>query len=79
MSFLSALRCGISDAWLAVVRYANWLAGALCAGGALLNSTHPEVVTQVENALPTWAKFFAMFAWCSFMAYALNRAKSDVR
>jgi hypothetical protein len=75
VSIITALRNGVTAAWLTLIRYANWLAGFATAGALALNTTHPEVITAVENTLPPWARMGALLVWCAFIEFLVQRAK----
>lgn len=77
MSFVSALRNGVSNAWLALVRSLNLIAASVLGGIVLLNAAYPQAVTQLGVDLPTWAKIVGGIVWFSLVHYALTKAKSD--
>src|SRR6185312_3050898 len=47
MSFLSALRNGVSEAWLRLVKSLNVIAASLFGGIVLLNAAYPQAVTDL--------------------------------
>lgn len=77
MSFLSALRSGVSAAWLTVLRSLNGLAATLFGAVLLLNAAYPQAITQLGDDLPGWAKIAGGVLWFMLVDYALKRAKSD--
>ena len=75
MSFLSALRNGVSEAWLRLVKSLNVIAASLFGGIVLLNAAYPQAVTDLGGDLPGWVKIAGGIVWFSIVHYALTRAK----
>lgn len=76
MSFLTALRQGVSQAWLTALRALNVIAASLFGGILLLNAAYPQAITQLGNDLPGWAKIVGAILWFALVDYALKRAKA---
>jgi hypothetical protein len=77
MSFVSALRNGVSAAWLKLVKSLNVIAASLFGGIILLNAAYPQAVTDLGGDLPGWAKIVGGIAWFSLVHYALTKAKNN--
>jgi hypothetical protein len=77
MSYLAALRNGVSSAWLAFLRSLNVIAASLFGGILLLNAAYPQAVTELGGDLPGWAKIAGGIAWFTIVDYALKRAKTS--
>lgn len=77
MSFITALRGGVSAAWLRLVKSLNVIAASLFGGIVLLNAAYPQAVTQLGGDLPAWAKIAGGICWFSLVHYALTRAKPN--
>lgn len=77
MSFISALRNGVSAAWLRLVKSLNVIAASLFGGIVLLNAAYPQAVTDLGGSLPSWAKIVGGIVWFSLVHYALSKAKPN--
>lgn len=76
MIFLTALRQGVSQAWLTALRALNVIAASLFGGILLLNAAYPQAITQLGNDLPGWAKIVGAILWFALVDYALKRARA---
>jgi hypothetical protein len=77
MSFVNALRYGVSAAWLRLVKSLNVIAASLFGGVVLLNAAYPQAVTELGGDLPGWAKIAGAILWFSLVHFALTKAKPN--
>lgn len=75
MSFISALRNGVSAAWINVVRGMNGLAATVFGGVLLYNAAYPQGPLTFLH--PGWVQAIAGVLWFSLVHYALTRAKPN--
>lgn len=77
MSFVTALRNGVSAAWLRLVKSLNVIAASLFGGVLLLNAAYPQAITELGGDLPGWVKIAGGIVWFSLVHYALTKAKPN--
>lgn len=74
MSFIAALRNGVSAAWLNLVKSMNGLAAIVFGGILLYNSVYPQ--GPLTFLQPGWVQAIAGIGWFTLVHYALTKAKA---